>query len=60
MAQSLSVFKFSPRDYHRAIPATGDGWRFFFRASVNTLTKGPLNEIRQQVQAYLPSQDLGW
>lgn len=54
------IYEFGPRDYHRAIPATGDGWRFFFRASVNTLTRGPLNEIRQQVQVYLPHEDLGW
>lgn len=47
-------------DYHRAIPATGSGWRFFLRASVNTLTRGPLNEIRNQVQVYLPSEHLGW
>lgn len=54
------IYEFDARDYHRAIAANGDGWRFFFRASVNTLTKGPLNEIRKQVQVYLPHEDLGW
>ncbi|MBD9511892.1 hypothetical protein IB265_34655 [Ensifer sp. ENS10] len=58
--QSGEIYEFSARDYHRAIPATGHGWRFFFRASVETLTKGPLNEIRQQVQVYLPNEDWGW
>lgn len=58
--QSGQIYEFNARDYHRAIPATGHGWRFFFRASVNTLTKGPLNEIRKQVQVYLPHEDWGW
>lgn len=60
VCQSGQIYEFDARDYHRAIPATGDGWRFFFRASVNTLTKGPLNEIRKQVQVYLPHEDFGW
>lgn len=58
--ESGKLYEFDARDYHRAIPATGSGWRFFLRASVNTLTKGPLNEIRNQVQVYLPSEHLGW
>ena len=59
-AESGALYKFDARDYHRAIPATGRGWRFFFRASVNTLTQGPLNEIRRQVQTYIPHEDFGW
>ncbi|TCV62338.1 hypothetical protein EDE09_124103 [Neorhizobium sp. S3-V5DH] len=59
-AESGALYKFSARDYHRAIPATGHGWRYFFRASVNTMVKEPLNEIRKQVQVYLPHEDLGW
>lgn len=59
-ADSGVIYGFDATDYHRAIPATGHGWRFFFRASVNTLTKGPLNEIRRQVQVYLPHEDSGW
>jgi len=39
---------------------SGHGWRYFFRASVNTKTRGPLNEIRKQVQVYLPDADMGW
>ena len=58
--ESGHLYQFSARDYHRAIPATGSGWRFFLRASVNTMTRGPLNEIRNQVQVYLPSEHLGW
>lgn len=58
--ESDHLYKFSAYDYHNTVPAKGHGWRFFFRASVNTQTKGPYNEIRQQVQTYLPYEDLGW
>jgi hypothetical protein len=58
--ESGKLYEFAAHDYHRAIPATGSGWRYFLRASVNTLTRGPLNEIRNQVQVYLPSEHLGW
>jgi hypothetical protein len=57
--ESGKLYEFGAKDYHRAIPATGSGWRYFFRASVNTLNS-PKNEIRNQVQVYLPSEHLGW
>jgi hypothetical protein len=50
-----------PHDcYHTSTAATGSGWRFFFRASENTLHSGPHNEIRKQVQVYVPTADSGW
>lgn len=53
------LYHFPAMKYHTSVPATGHGWRFFFRASENTLTRGPFNEIRNQVQVYLPL-DIGW
>lgn len=58
--ESEVLYKFSAYDYHNATPATDHGWRFFFRASVNTQTKGPYNEVRNQVQVYVPSENFGW
>ncbi len=54
------IYQFGAREYHNTTPATGHGFRLFFRASENTLTRGPLNEARRQVQTYLPYEDLGW
>lgn len=59
LIESGKLYEFSAKDYHRATPATGSGWRFFLRASVNTLNS-PKNEIRNQVQVYLPTEHLGW
>lgn len=58
--ESCGLYQFETSDYHTSRPATGHGWRFFLRASVNTVTKGPLNEIRKQVQVYMPDEHLGW
>lgn len=58
--ESGRLYRFTAHDYHRSVPATGSGWRYFLRASVNTKTRGPFNEIRQQVQVYMPDADLGW
>ena len=45
--------------FHRGTPATKNGWRFFIRANFNTARK-PSNEIRTQVQVYLPVPEAGW
>lgn len=45
--------------FHRGVPATKNGWRFFIRANYNTARKVH-NEIRQQVQVYLPVPEMGW
>lgn len=57
---NCGIYKFDAMEYHNTTPATGSGWRLFIRASVNTLTHGPFNEVRKQVQTYLPFEDLGW
>lgn len=48
---------FTWQDFHRGTMATKSGWRFFIRASRNTHRKF-INEIRQQVQVYIPGS--GW
>jgi hypothetical protein len=45
--------------FHRGSPATKNGWRFFIRANFNTARKAS-NEIRNQVQVYLPVPEAGW
>lgn len=45
--------------WHQGVPATEIGWRFFIRATKNTGRK-PTNEIRRQVQIYLPNPVEGW
>ncbi|WPM81347.1 hypothetical protein R5W60_06645 [Brucella pseudintermedia] len=53
------LYEFSQFDFHTATPATGDGWRWFFRAT--TKSKRPVaNEIRRQVQVYLGDVNGGW
>lgn len=50
---------FDWQSFHRGNPATKNGWRFFIRASCNTQRKH-FNEIRSQVQVYLPAVNAGW
>lgn len=56
-----TLFKFSILDAHRGMPATGSGWRYFFRATKNSKRK-PINEIRTQTQVYIPEEkwEAGW
>ncbi len=56
---SNKVYHFTWQDFHRGMPATENCWRFFIRASRNT-TRPFLNEIRSQVQVYLPALEEGW
>jgi hypothetical protein len=53
------VYEFGTSDFHRGVPAKGNGWRFFARASRNT-TRTFLNEIRSQTQVYLSYPEAGW
>lgn len=57
--ESGRMYSFDAFDYHNAVPAKGYGFRYFFRASVNTLST-PRNEKRLQTQVYLPSANHGW
>lgn len=46
---------------HRGTPADKHAWRIFLRYSMNPPHKRrPANEIRTQVQVYIPSENLGW
>jgi hypothetical protein len=45
--------------FHRGVPATKNGWRFFIRANYNT-AREVKNEIRRQTQVYLPVPEAGW
>lgn len=50
---------FDDRTWHQATPAKASGWRWFIRASRNTLRE-PTNELRRQVQVYLENPMMGW
>lgn len=52
-------YAFGAEDYHRAIPATKSGWRWFFRASVGS-GRPVENKIRRQTQVYLDPALGGW
>lgn len=58
-AQSSEMVAFDWQTFHRGMPATKNGWRWFIRASRNTLRQR-FNEVRNQVQAYLPALEEGW
>jgi len=53
------LIHFGPTDFHRASPATGDGWRMFIRA-VSGVPVEHRNEIRKQTQVYLHELEAGW
>lgn len=57
--ESGKLYKFNCYDFHRGVPATKSGWRFFIRASTNT-KRIVKNEIRRQVQAYPSNLEGGW
>lgn len=57
--QSNRLYRFGMTDFHRGAAATKEGWRWFIRASVGT-GRNALNEIRSQVQVYLPWPEQGW
>lgn len=59
VAPSNQLVFFDWQSAHRAVPAVKAGWRWFGRASFNTGRK-PTNEIRKQVQVYLPTPTEGW
>lgn len=58
-APSRQILYFDWQTMHRAVPAVKGGWRWFGRASWQTERK-PTNEIRKQVQVYLPAPNEGW
>lgn len=54
-----TIVHFGYGAFHRGVPATKNGWRFFIRANYNTARKA-MNEIRKQTQVYLPIPEVGW
>lgn len=59
LARNGDVISFSDHGFHRGRPATASGWRWFVRASRGTL-RPALNEVRKQVQVYMPVVTAGW
>lgn len=53
------IVYFDARSWHQGVPSTGNGWRWFGRASWDTKRK-PTNELRRQVQVYLEFPMEGW
>jgi len=58
-APSEQIIFFDDRTWHQGTQANQNGWRLFIRASWNT-RRLPTNEIRKQVQTYLPFPMDGW
>ncbi len=59
ITQNKTLYYFTNRSAHRGLPATGNGWRYFFRATTNSQREFT-NEIRTQTQVYLPAINVGW
>lgn len=58
---SGKMIAFGWESFHRGMPATQDGWRWFIRATRMDSTRREIkNEIRAQVQVYLPTLNAGW
>lgn len=53
------VIVFGPRDFHRGLPATEAGWRYFIRLTQSN-HREPTNELRTQTQVYLTETGKGW
>lgn len=53
------IIRFTWQDFHRGMKADKNGWRFFIRASAGTF-RPITNEIRRQVQVYMPDPEAGW
>lgn len=58
-AESGVLYRFGWSLLHRGTAAVKSGWRWFGRVSVRS-TRKQTNEIRNQVQVYLPETNRGW
>lgn len=58
-APDRALVAFDCDTFHRGVSATGVGWRWFGRVSTGT-TRKATNEIRRQVQVYMPTLNAGW
>ncbi|TXH16231.1 MAG: hypothetical protein E6R03_05805 [Hyphomicrobiaceae bacterium] len=66
-ARNDKLVIFNDRCWHRAVPATGRGWRWFGRVSrysrYDEQCERPnkrTNALRKQTQIYLPAVEAGW
>jgi len=65
---SNKLVMFDDRAWHQGTEAVGNGWRFFIRASRHFAPDGTrvqrpgklANEVRKQVQVYMPAPFDGW
>lgn len=53
------IVEFDSRSWHRGMPATGSGFRWFARLTRGSHHK-PANEIRTNSQVYLTATNFGW
>jgi hypothetical protein len=60
-ALSERLYEFDSMTFHRGMPATKGGWRAFVRLTLGS-ERPPKNEIRSQVNVYVPHNELeaGW
>lgn len=60
--ESSEVVKFDSDTFHRGMKAEKNCWRWFGRVTINKSNKlrTYANEIRRQVNVYLPAVDEGW
>lgn len=60
--QGNQIIHFDAHTFHQGQKARADGWRWFGRMSYDTeRLKNITNEIRTQVQVYIPAPDyMGW
>lgn len=57
--KSNCLYNFDCNDIHRGRKATGKGWRYFIRATLNT-QREYMNEEQTQTQVYIESENEGW
>lgn len=53
------IVLFDAHTFHRGMPATGAGWRYFIRATWG-VDYGPQNKLRRNANVYLPAVSAGW
>lgn len=54
------IYRFTQADFHRAMPAEGNGWRWFARLTINPGRRPAPGKVRRQTQVYLPVTNKGW
>ena len=58
-AESGKIYEFNQFSMHRGTQAVSSGWRWFIRVTVGS-NRRVTNEIRNQVQTYIPVENKGW